>query len=195
MRLGLITLTAPSGTGKSTLCKKLLQVQAHRLCHSVSTTSRAPRGQEKEGVDYFFVSEPEFRAKIQEGEFVEWAFVHGNYYGTSKTFIESVWSSGRHVLLDIDVQGALTLKSAYGARCETFFLAPPSFEELERRLRARGTETEEKIQLRLQNALGEIAKQHLFSQVIINDDLDSAYSVLEAAIVKKVSAWERESNV
>jgi guanylate kinase len=181
---GLIVVAAPSGAGKSTLCTHLLKDLGERLSLSISCTSRAPRGTEKHGQEYFFMSRDEFAKKIDEGEFAEWALVHGNYYGTSRRTIESFWSHGKHVLLDIDVQGAELLRKAYPKECFTIFIAPPSIEELERRLRGRATESEEAIQKRMANALAELQEQHRFSLVLVNDEYEQAYEKLAAAVLK-----------
>ncbi len=182
MKRGLVIVSAPSGTGKSTLCGRLLRDLPDAIRLSVSTTSRAPRGQEKHGVEYFFVSPDEFKNKIAKDQFAEWALVHGNYYGTSKETLESFWRSGFHVLLDIDVQGAMNLKALYGERSLLIFLEPPSIEELERRLRARATDPEEVIQKRMKNALQELAMKNSFDAVIVNDDLDQAYLRLKKVV-------------
>lgn len=182
MTRGLVIVSAPSGTGKSTLCGRLLQDLPDIMRLSISTTSRAPRGQEKHGVEYFFVSSDEFQAKIARNQFAEWALVHGNYYGTSKETLESFWRGGFHVLLDIDVQGAMNLKTLYGDRALLVFLEPPSIEELERRLRARATDPEDVIQKRMRNALDELARKADFDAVIVNDDLDKAYLRLKKVV-------------
>lgn len=183
----LIVISAPSGAGKTTLCQKLLR-DFPELILSISSTTRAPRGQEKEGVEYFFLSKDEFEKEIQKGRFVEWAQVHGNYYGTSKTVIESALHSGRAVLLDIDVQGAESLKNSYPEKAVLIFIAPPSIEILETRLRSRATDREEIIQRRLKNAQAELAKATFFHHVIINDSLEQAYSELKKLVSQKLCA-------
>jgi guanylate kinase len=181
---GIIIIAAPSGTGKSTLCHRLLQEEGSAIRLSISTTSRLPRGQEKHGTEYFFVSEEEFKQKISKNEFAEWALVHGNYYGTEKKTLEDFWANRAHVLLDIDVQGAETLRQAYPHRILTVFLLPPSLEELERRLRGRGTESEASIQKRLLNAKTELGRRHEFNSVIVNKELDQAYLELKTVITQ-----------
>ncbi len=181
-RYGLIVISAPSGAGKSTLCGKLLEDFPSRLALSISTTSRAPRGQEQHGKEYFFTDPQDFQSRIGADEFAEWALVHGNYYGTQKATLERFWSSGRHVLLDIDVQGAASLKQLYGDRCFTVFIAPPGMEELERRLRGRGTDSEETIQKRMANAAGEMARQGEFDRIIVNEDFARARAELDQAV-------------
>jgi len=187
---GLIVVTAPSGAGKSSLCTKLLGRLSARLSLSISTTSRAPRGIEQNGVEYYFVSDSTFQEKIKNHEFAEWAQVHGNFYGTSKQTLSDFWASGRHVLLDIDVQGTKSLRDAYPGRTLTVFIAPPSIEVLEQRLRGRGTETEDAIQKRMKNAISELARQGEFHRVILNDDFDRAYEELETGVIQFMDALE-----
>jgi guanylate kinase len=189
-RYGLIVISAPSGAGKSTLCAKLLEDFPARLALSVSTTSRAPRGQEQNGREYFFTDSQDFQARIAADEFAEWALVHGNYYGTQKATLERFWASSRHVLLDIDVQGAASLKGLYGDRCFTVFIAPPSMEELERRLRGRGTDSEETIRKRMANAAGEMARQVEFDRIIVNEDFARARAELDQAVRDFMDAQE-----
>ncbi|NDD91771.1 guanylate kinase [bacterium] len=170
----LIVISAPSGAGKTTLCGRLLDdFQELRL--SISTTTRAPRGQEQHGREYFFTSRDEFESQIAQDHFVEWANVHGNYYGTSKKVIEESLTAGQSVLLDIDVQGAESLKKTFSERCVSIFIAPPSMEELENRLRSRGTDPESSIQRRLQNARQEMAQASRFDYQLINDNLELTY--------------------
>lgn len=177
----LIVISAPSGAGKTTLCKRLLE-DFRGLRLSISTTTRPLRGQEQHGRDYFFVDRPAFENEIQAGTFAEWALVHGNYYGTSRRTLESFFAAGLSVLLDIDVQGAASLKRAYGDRCATIFVAPPSLEVLEARLRSRGTDPEESIQRRMRNSRNEMARAGEFDHQIVNDDLDGTYARLKGLI-------------
>lgn len=177
----LIVVSAPSGGGKTTLCSRLLR-DFQELKLSISCTTRAPRGNEKDGVEYFFISEPVFLERIKNGDFVEWAKVHGALYGTSKTFISDTLSKGNSVLLDIDVQGAASLKKTFGDKCVTLFLAPPNLEVLEQRLRARKTDSEAKIQERLANAKVELVSAPTFDHLIVNDDLESTYVKLKTLV-------------
>jgi guanylate kinase len=176
-RKELIALAAPSGGGKSTLCGMLLR-KYPQLTLSISFTTRAPRGTEKNGVEYHFVSKDQFQDLIRTHQLLEWAEVHGNFYGTSKTFLETQCALGKVVVLDIDVQGVDSLKKAFGDRCLSIFILPPSLAELERRLRARSTEREEKIQQRLANARSEMERAGEFDHQILNDDLDAAFTSL-----------------
>lgn len=179
----LIVLSAPSGAGKTTLCHKLLE-EFDDLILSVSTTTRAPRGKEKHGVEYFFVAREAFQKKIDTNRFAEWAEVHGNFYGTTKDFVESAHAKGKSLLLDIDVQGAESLRRVYPTQTVTIFIRPPSMQELENRLRSRGTENEETIQKRLKNAASEMAQAHLFDYIVVNDSIERAYGEL-SKIVRK----------
>jgi len=168
----LFVVSAPSGTGKTTLCH-LLMDEFKTLSYSVSLTTRKPREGEVHGKDYHFVSVPEFERMIEAGELVEWANVHGNYYGTSLTFIRESLDRGRDILLDIDVQGAASIRAAY-PEAVTIFIMPPSMEALRERLEKRGTDSPEVIETRIKNAVAEIAHKDLYTHVIVNDRLDIA---------------------
>jgi guanylate kinase len=178
----LIVLSAPSGAGKTSLCKRLLADFQNQMELSISSTTRAPRGTEKNGVEYHFLSQDEFKNSIDRSEFAEWAFVHGNYYGTSKKVLEKTLSQGKSVLLDIDVQGAASLKQAFPKSSTLIFIAPPSMEELERRLRSRNTDDEPTIQRRLRNAQVELEQQTLFDHVVLNDQFERAYHELKTLV-------------
>lgn len=181
----LVVLAAPSGTGKSTLAAMLLARQPSFQL-SISHTTRAPRGEEKNGKDYYFVDQSEFRRMIEQDEFLEYALVFGkNYYGTSRAAVESWLSSGKNVLFDIDVQGAASLKKAFGPRCVTVFILPPSMQELEQRLRNRKTETPEAIELRLKTAREEMKAAPSFDHQIVNQDLEATYAQLEVLLKKE----------
>lgn len=173
-RSRLFILSAPSGAGKTTLCDFLLKTFSQQLVLSVSTTTRKPRGKEQNGVEYFFVSEATFREKIQQGDFAEWAEVHGHFYGTSRSTLADALDQGKHVLLDIDVQGAASLRKAFPQECVLIFVTPPSLEELERRLRLRQTDPEAVIQQRLRNAEREMARASEFDYHVVNDRLEEA---------------------
>ena len=168
----LFVVAAPSGAGKSTLVKALLELDS-LVQPSVSHTTRAPRGQEKHGREYFFVSEPEFDAMVRADAFIEWAHVHNHRYGTSKKAIEERMSQGADVILEIDFQGALQIKNVF-ANAVTVFILPPSWEELRSRLERRGEDAPEVIEVRLQNAAMEMAQVHQFDFVIINESFDRA---------------------
>ncbi|MBK7050587.1 MAG: guanylate kinase [Rhodoferax sp.] len=174
----LIVVAAPSGAGKSSLVKALMELDSH-IQPSVSHTTRAPRGQEKHGREYFFVSEAEFDAMVRADAFVEWASVHNNRYGTSKKAIEDRITQGVDVLLEIDFQGAMQIKRLF-SNATTIFILPPSWEELRSRLERRGEDSPEVIELRLKNAETEVAEAYLFDFVIINELFDRALFDLKA---------------
>lgn len=184
-----IALAAPSGGGKTTLCLMLLKKYANTTL-SISFTTRAPRGGERDGVEYNFVSKEKFETLIQKNELIEWAKVHGNYYGTSKSFLEKQSGAGKVVLLDIDVQGVESLKSAFGEKCISLFIMPPSMEVLENRLRSRRTESEEKIRERLSVAKLEMAEAKKFDHQIVNTDLDQSFTELCALVEREVGLAE-----
>lgn len=178
-RLGLVlVICAPSGTGKSTLVRRLTR-EFPDFAFSVSCTTRAPRGQERDGVDYHFLTREEFLARRDLGEFAEWAEVHGNFYGTPLAPAQQELDRGRDMLFDIDVQGAMQLKRSFPDGLYVFLL-PPSRAELEHRLRGRGTDAEEAILRRLAGAAREMRAAPDFGFWIVNDDLDRAYDELRA---------------
>jgi len=185
----LLVVSAPSGTGKTTLCRMLLK-EFQNMEFSVSYTTRKPREGEVNGRDYFFVSKEEFERMIEEGDFLEWAEVYGNYYGTSKKQVLKALEEGKDILLDIDVQGALQVKKNFPEAVLVFIL-PPSFAELEKRLRKRGTDTEEVIKKRLKVAREEIKKAPLYDYLIVNDKLEEAYSKLKSVVIAEKCKAER----
>ena len=174
----LYVVAAPSGTGKSSLVKALLELDSH-IYLSVSHTTRAPRGQEKHGRDYFFASESEFDAMVAANAFVEWAHVHGQRYGPSKKAIEERIAQGSDVILEIDFQGALQIRKTF-ANAVLVFILPPSWEELRSRLERRGEDTPEVIEVRLTNAAEEMAQAQKFDFVIINELFERALFDLKA---------------
>ncbi len=176
----LFVVAAPSGAGKSSLVKALMEVDSH-VQPSVSHTTRAPRGQEKHGREYFFVSETEFDAMVQADAFVEWAHVHNHRYGTSKKAIEERMSQGADVILEIDFQGALQIKKVF-ANAVTIFILPPSWDELRSRLERRGEDASEVIEVRLHNAALEMAQVSQFDFVIINELFDRAVFDLKSIV-------------
>ena len=176
----LIVVAAPSGAGKSSLVKALLELDSH-VHLSVSHTTRAPRGQEKHGRDYYFASQSEFDAMVQSNAFVEWAHVHGNRYGTSKKAIEERIAQGSDVILEIDFQGALQIREAF-ANAVLVFILPPSWEELRSRLERRGEDTPDVIEVRLKNAAEEMAQVSKFDFVIINELFERALFDLKAVV-------------
>ena len=176
----LIVVAAPSGAGKSSLVKALLELDSH-VHLSVSHTTRAPRGQEKHGRDYYFASQSEFDAMVQSNAFVEWAHVHGNRYGTSKKAIEERIAQGSDVILEIDFQGALQIKQAF-ANAVLVFILPPSWEELRSRLERRAEDSADVIEVRLKNAAHEMAHAKEFDFVIINELFERALFDLKAIV-------------
>jgi guanylate kinase len=176
----LIVVAAPSGAGKSSLVKALMELDA-KVQPSVSHTTRDPRGQEKHGREYFFASQSEFDAMVAGNAFVEWAEVHGNRYGTSKKAIEERMSDGADVILEIDFQGAVQIKQIY-ANAVLIFILPPSWEELRSRLERRGEDAPDVIELRLANAAIEMEQARKFDFVIINELFDRAVFDLKTIV-------------
>ncbi len=176
----LFVVAAPSGAGKSSLVKALLELDSH-LQVSVSHTTRAPRGQELHGREYWFVSPAEFRAMVDRGEFFEWAEVHGNCYGTSRVGIEQRLMAGDDVVLEIDYQGALQIKQLF-AHAVLIFILPPSWQELEQRLRRRGEDHSDVIAQRMVNARHEVAQARHFDYVIINGLFETALFDLKTVV-------------
>lgn len=180
----IIVLSAPSGTGKSSIIKKLLEYPELNLGFSISATSRAPRGTEQHGVEYYFISQTEFMKRAESGEFVEWEEVYpGTCYGTLKSEVQRVIDAGKNLIMDIDVKGGLNVKKCYGDQAITIFILPPSKEELERRLRGRGTDAEDLIRKRLDKADYELSFAPQFDVTIVNDDLDKAVSEVKELVV------------
>ncbi len=178
----LIIIVAPSGTGKSTLIKRMKQ-EFPFLLESISYTTRPMRKGEEHGVSYFFISKSEFEEKIKNEEFIEFAEVHGNFYGTSKLFVEKKLKEGRSLLFDLDVQGTDSFKAYFKNTAQAIFIAPPSVEDLEKRLRTRGTESTSIINLRLLNAKEELKRKNDYDFLVINDDIEHAYSQLKNIIL------------
>ncbi len=182
MRHGLLlVVSAPSGAGKTTLCKRLLAEESE-ISFSISYTTRTPRPKEVPGKDYFFISRELFQKMIKEGAFLEWAEVYGNLYGTAKEPVLKALNQGRDILLDIDVQGAFQVREKLGPEAVLVFILPPSLEELERRLRARSTEDEATLKRRLEEAKREIAQAHRFDYLVLNDILEEALFRLRAIL-------------
>ena len=178
----IIIITAPSGAGKTSITRYLLQ-KYPRLSFSISAATRQPRGAERSGVDYYFMSVEEFQDKIQDNAFIEWEMVYeGKYYGTLKSELERIWSLGKTPMLDIDVKGAIHVQQQFPDQTLSIFIEPPSVDELRKRLMSRGTETEETLQTRVNKASYEISFKHSFDEVILNDNLDKACAATEAVI-------------
>ena len=179
----IIILSAPSGTGKSTIIGELMQRPDLKLDFSISATSRAPRGQEQNGREYYFLSPEEFDARIGRDEFVEWEEVyHGTKYGTLKSEVERITGSGHNLIMDIDVAGALNVKRQYGPAALTIFVMPPSIDELGKRLRNRATDDEASIERRLAKAEKELAFAPQFDRRVVNETLSEAVTDEERLI-------------
>lgn len=176
----LIVISGPSGVGKGTIYSQLLK-NDHSLTFSVSVTTRAPRVGEREGIDYFFISQEEYDRLLSEDAFLEHAAVHGNCYGTLKSQVEAKLAAGWSVVLDIDPQGARNVMNIW-PDCVSIFLLPPSYEELRRRLYGRNTDNPEAIERRLSNARGEIEQASLYQYNVVNDDVERAYQRVASII-------------
>jgi guanylate kinase len=185
MKGRLFIISAPSGAGKSTLCKKL-RAYYPNIQYSVSYTTRHPRTNESNGIDYNFISCDEFKKKIQENKWAEWACVHDNYYGTSRELIESYLSTGQDVLLEIDVQGMKQIIESFPDAI-TIFIKPPSIDVLKQRLENRATDSPDVIEKRLKNAINEMAFEDLYRHCIVNDNLETATNELIALFAKDTS--------
>lgn len=180
----LFVFSGPSGVGKGTLKAKLFEEFADRIAYSVSATTRGPREGEMDGKDYFFISRQEFERRVKNNEFLEHAEFAGNCYGTPRAYVEKLLDSGMNVVLEIDVQGALQVMKSM-PECVSVFILPPSFEELEHRLRGRGTETEEKVRERLETAKRELPYAPQYDYQIVNGgDIEAAYQSLRDVFLK-----------
>lgn len=177
-----IIFSAPSGSGKTTLVKHCLQVFSE-LEFSISCTTRNPRGNEKDGIDYYFLSPDEFREKISKNAFVEYEEVyHDKFYGTLKSEVERIWNSGKVVIFDVDVKGGISLKKYFAEKALSIFIMPPSVEELERRLIARNTDDAQTIKTRVEKATHEMTYHPEFDKIVINSDLDLAQKEVQNLI-------------
>jgi guanylate kinase len=173
----LIVFSAPSGSGKTTIVRHLLKHKELNLEFSISATSRERRGNEEDGKDYYFLSFEDFKKKIKNDEFLEWEEVYrDNFYGTLKSEVERIWAMGKHVIFDIDVSGGLRIKRKYPDQTLAVFVKPPSIDELKIRLKKRQTESADKINMRIAKASAELATAPLFDAVLVNEDLEKAFS-------------------
>lgn len=185
-----IVISAPSGAGKSTIVGALL-AKFPQLAFSISACSRPPRGQEQNGVHYYFLQPEQFKQKIEEGAFFEWEEVYtGMYYGTLQAELERIWSAGKVVVFDVDVIGGIKIKQKLQDAALSIFIQPPSIAVLEERLRKRQTDSEEKIQLRIAKAAEEMSHSSAFDHVIVNDDLTVAIEQIEQLILAFIEPWE-----
>jgi guanylate kinase len=171
----IIIITAPSGAGKTSITRHLLNRFSDKLAFSVSAATRKSRGNEKNGSDYYFMSDEDFTNKIQHGEFVEWEMVYeGKYYGTLKSELARIWNEGKIPVLDIDVKGAIHVQQQYPETTLSLFIEPPGVDELKRRLQSRGTESEESLNARVNKASYELSFKDYFDHIILNDNLEKA---------------------
>ncbi len=175
-----IVVSGPSGVGKTTLCHGLLKMDTH-LAFSISATTRPPRSNEIDGKDYFFVKPDEFERMKTEQQLAEWALVHGHYYGTPKKWLDEQLERGISILLDIDVQGGVQIMESY-PESVSIFVVPPTFKVLEERLRKRGSETEDALRLRLENALSEMEFITSYDYVVVNDTVDEAVARMHGIV-------------
>ncbi|RNL92996.1 guanylate kinase [Sinomicrobium pectinilyticum] len=179
----LIVFSAPSGSGKTTIVRHLLGIEKLNLDFSISATSRAPRGNEVDGKDYYFLSLQEFKNHIKQGDFLEWEEVYrDNFYGTLKSEVERIWTTGKHVIFDIDVAGGLRIKKKFPEQTLAVFVKPPSVDELKIRLKKRKTEPEDKINMRIAKASVELATAPQFDKIIQNYDLETALKEAEQLV-------------
>ena len=180
----IIIITAPSGSGKTSITRHLMSVFP-QLAFSVSAATRAPRGTERNGVDYYFISIDNFKEKIQRNEFAEWEMVYeGKYYGTLKGELDRIWKKHQVPILDIDVKGAIHVQQQYPSQTLSIFIQPPSVEELKKRLESRGTENTESLNARVNKASYEISFKEHFDTIIINSELETACKEAEQVVRK-----------
>lgn len=186
-----LIFSAPSGSGKSTIVNHILSLHPE-VEFSVSATSRAPRGSEVHGVEYYFLSEDEFREKIARDEFVEYEEVYaGSFYGTLKEEVKRIWAKDHVIIFDVDVKGGVNLKKYFGDKALSVFIQAPSIEELRRRLEKRGTDSPEAIDRRVAKAEEEMTYAPLFDRVLVNDDLETAFKEAEEMVDKFLSEPEK----
>ena len=190
MNKGVFIFSAPSGSGKTTILKPILEKLKNKFGFSISATTRPPREGEKDEVDYYFITPEKMREHIANGDFLEWEEVYpGKYYGTYKAELDRIWNQGKYVIFDIDVKGGVNIKNILKNQACSIFIMPPSIEELERRLRNRNTESEETLKERLLRAEMEISLSENFDFVVCNDDLDEAIAKVEEIITQQMNNW------
>ena len=178
-----IIIAAPSGSGKTSVVRHLLKTLPDRLAFSISAATRSPRNNEKDKVDYYFISVEEFQKRIQEHDFVEWEMVYeGKYYGTLKSELQRIWADNKAPLLDVDVQGGIHVQEQFPKSSLSLFIEPPSIVELRKRLEARGTETSASLEARINKASYELSFKDQFDKIILNDSLERACSEAERIV-------------
>lgn len=175
-----IVVSAPSGTGKTTIIKRLM-AKKRNFVFAVSTTTRLRRPGEKDGRNYYFVDEEKFKNKIQDDEFLEWAIVHENYYGTTKKEVDRIGASGKIPIFDVDIQGAKQLRGKL-SNAIFVFIIPPSIDELRKRLNERGSDTKEQIEIRISNAIGELKEYRVYDYIVINERIEKAVEDFESIL-------------
>lgn len=190
MNKGVFIFSAPSGSGKTTILKPILERMKEKFSFSISATTRPAREGEKDEVDYYFITPEKMREHIENGDFLEWEEVYpGKYYGTFKSELDRIWKQGKYVIFDIDVKGGVNIKNILKDQACSIFIMPPSIEELEKRLRKRNTESEETLKERLSRAEMEISLCENFDYVVCNDDLDTAIAKVEEIIAQQMNDW------
>lgn len=190
MNKGVFIFSAPSGSGKTSILKPILEKMKDRFSFSISATTRPAREGEKDGVDYYFTTPEKMRAHIKKGDFLEWEEVYpGKYYGTLRSELDRIWAQGKYVIFDIDVKGGVNIKNILKDQACSIFIMPPSIEELENRLRKRNTESEETLRERLSRAEMEISLSENFDYVVCNDDLNEAIARVEEIIAQQMNNW------
>ena len=190
MKKGVFIFSAPSGSGKTTILKLILERMKDKFSFSISATTRPAREGEKDGVDYYFITPEKMREHIEKGDFIEWEEVYqGKYYGTFKSELDRIWNQGKFVIFDIDVKGGVNIKKILQQQACSIFIMPPSIEELEKRLRNRNTESEETLKERLSRAKMEISLSENFDYVVCNDDLNTAIARVEEIIAQQMQDW------
>jgi guanylate kinase len=189
----LVIISAPSGAGKTTIVNHLLR-EGLNLEFSISATTRAPRGKEKNGKEYYFISVEDFRERIRKNEFTEWQEVYKKqFYGTLKSEIERIWADKKHVIFDVDVKGGINLKNIFGNKAISIFIMPPSKKEIEKRLLRRATESRSKIKVRVEKAIEEMKLADNFDHIVINDKLERAqkevYELVKGFLTIVAGCW------
>ena len=190
----LLVVSAPSGTGKTTLCRRLVD-EFEQLSFSISYTTRPLRGSEQQGVDYHFVDDETFSAMVQQDQFAEWAPVHDHRYGTSRATVEQALAAGRDLVFDIDYQGGNQLMARYAEQTASIFVLPPSMEELSRRLRHRGTDLEDVVRRRLHKASEELLHYADYHYLVVNDTLERAYSDVRSVYRARQLTCRRQAHL